>query len=214
MPWRNDRDNALEAAYPGITFRPHTRGWLARFMRAPAECVHLETDQTWMAALLPDTAWLLSKPQPQRVPQRPEASLCRACLCGFVEPELAQYPGRVIFFEPDPQAVTQYFFVSAKHFEDAYLQPQLVRVLRSRLARGAHESCEHEGCSKAAKWLWFSRQEVQSLDESARVEAASGKRLCPRHGTAQLSKCFQAIPQANLEYFNLPYGDSGAYVWF
>lgn len=214
MPWANDRDTALETAYPGIAFRPHTRGWLARFMRAPAECVHLETEQTWMAALLPDTAWLHGKSQPQRFPPRPEASLCRECLLRVIEPELVQYPGRVILFEPDPEKVTQYFFISAEHFEDAYLQPEVARVLRLRLARVGEESCAHAGCAKAAKWLWLSRQDVASLDESARIEAVPGTRLCARHGAMQLSKCFQAIPQANLEYFNLPYGESGAYVWF
>lgn len=213
MP-RTSRDAALEQAYPGVTFRPHTRGLFARMLRTPAECSHLETDQSWMAALVPDTVWLKNKPHPQRIPPRPEASLCRACLLSVVEPELAKYEGRVVLFEPNAEDVTQYFFVSAEHFEDAYLQGEVVRVLRLRLGKREGRSCEHDGCARTARWLWFSQREVASLEESALIEAAPGTALCARHGAARLCEAFRAIPQANLEFFNLPYGEAGAYVWF
>lgn len=209
----NHRAAALAQAYPGIAFRAHTRGWLARFMRAPAECVHLENDQTWMAGLLPDAVWLKGKARVQRTPARPEVSLCRECLLGIVEPELARFEGRVILFEPDGQQLTQYFFVSAEHFEESYLQAEVARVLRLRLGDRDARACGHAGCARPAKWLWFSRRQVASLDESALMEAAPGEWFCARHGAARLGESFRAIPLMNLEYFNLPYGDAGAYVW-
>jgi hypothetical protein len=209
-----NRRAALARAYPGITFRPHTLGWLARFMRAPAECTHLETEHAWMAGLVPDAVWLKGKARAVRHPPRLETSLCRACLLAVLEPELARYEGRVIFFEPDPENLTQYFFVSAEHFDDAYLQKEVARALKLRLADRERHHCAQPRCPAAAKWLWFSAREVASLEEAALIEAAQGRRFCARHGAAQLAECFRSIAQANLEYVNLPYGESGAYLWF
>src|SRR4029077_14666786 len=48
----------LEQAYPEIRFRWRSRNWLARLMRMPAECEHLEHDGAWMATFIPDTLYL------------------------------------------------------------------------------------------------------------------------------------------------------------
>src|SRR2546426_2275279 len=113
----------LEQAYPGITFRPRTRNWWAWLTRVPPECVHLETEQGWMAALVPDTLYLRGKAARRSLTQRPEVSLCRACLVGVLEAELAAYAGRVVAFEPDLDSFSQYFFVAGPDFEAAGLVP-------------------------------------------------------------------------------------------
>src|SRR6266850_1669803 len=102
---------ALDKAYPGISFRPRSRNWWARLMRWPAECVHLEAGHTWMATFIPDTLYLRGKPASRRQPSRPEVSVCRDCLTGVMEKELASYAGRMVAFEPDGETFTQYFFV-------------------------------------------------------------------------------------------------------
>ncbi len=61
----------LEQAYPGIAFRPRTRNWWAWLTRVPPECVHLETEQGWMAALVPDTLYLRGKAARRSLTQRP-----------------------------------------------------------------------------------------------------------------------------------------------
>src|SRR2546427_12668431 len=111
----------LEQAYPGIAFRPRTRNWWAWLTRVPPECVHLETEQGWMAALVPDTLYLRGKAARRSLTQRPEVSLCRACLVGVLEAELAAYAGRVVAFEPDLDSFSQYFFVAGPDFDAAGL---------------------------------------------------------------------------------------------
>jgi len=209
-----NRRAALEQAYPGITFRPHTHGLLARFARAPAECIHLETEHDWMAALLPDAAYLKGKPVPQRTPARPEVSLCRACLPLALAPELETYAGRAIVFEPDPETVTQYFFVASDHFERAYLQPDVADALKKRLAGLDGAKCVQDGCGRRATQLCFARREVASLDESALMAAAPGETLCAPHGARRMLDWLASIEKVNLEYVNAPYGEAGAYVWF
>src|SRR3979490_3612315 len=77
---------ALDQAYPGISFRPRSRNWLARLMRWPAECIHLENAHSWMATFIPDTLYLRGKASPRRDPARPEVSLCLDCLGTLLEP--------------------------------------------------------------------------------------------------------------------------------
>lgn len=214
MFWNGGRRAALARAYPGIRFRRHTTGLLARFMGAPAECEHLATDQTWMAGLLPDTAYLHGKPQPQRRPARPEASLCRECLRQALGPELQAFRGRTVAFEPNPEDVTQYFFVSKEHFTQAYLQPEVAKALGDRLGALDRMPCERSSCGREATWLWFSRREVASIEESALIVAAPGGTFCAEHGAQQMLEALAVMPRANLEYVNAPYGECGAYVWF
>ncbi len=210
----SSRRALLERAYPGIAFRPHTVGLLSRVMGSPAECVHLAADQSWMASLLPDTAYLKGKPRAQRMPPRPEATLCRECLPQALAPDLRGYAGRVLLFEPDPETVTQFFFVAREHFEEAYLQAEVARALAPRLEQAAGGACAREGCSRAATWLSFARREVASLDESALIAEAPGTALCAEHGAAQMLESLRAMPQVNIEYMNAPYGSAGAYLWF
>ena len=40
-----------------------------------------------------------------------------------------------------------------------------------------------------------------------------GESLCARHGARKLCDAFAKLPDANLFYVNLPYGDAGAYLW-
>ena len=203
---------AVEAAYPDIAFRAKSRNWWARLTRVPAECQHLETEFTWMATYAPDTIYLRGKGRKRHEPARPEVSLCRTCLLGQLEPELAEYDGRVVAFEPDAENFSQYFFVATEDLEAAGLQPEVSAAIAARL-KSRSEACEHEGCSRRATWLWLSRAEVASLDDFGSIGHAAGQHLCARHGAAKLCSMFAGIPEANLFYVNTPYGESGAYVW-
>ncbi|MGB6198264.1 MAG: hypothetical protein WA871_15030 [Candidatus Acidiferrales bacterium] len=201
----------LEEAYPGIEFRPRTRSWFARLMRVPPECVHLANQQDWMAGFAPDTLYLRGKKAARRSSgRRPEVSLCRACACGLLGPELERYRGRVAAFEPDSGSVSQYFFLAAPDFAAAGLTSHVSAAIEARLS---HLAGECQVCARAATWLWFSRREVETLDDTDHIAQSPGELLCAAHGTDRLCRALGALPDANLFYLNAPYGDSGAYVW-
>jgi hypothetical protein len=203
---------AVEVAYPDIAFRAKSRNWWARLSGTPAECQHLETEFAWMATYAPDTIYLRGKGRTRHEPARPEVSLCRACLLGQLEPELAEYEGRVLAFEPDGENFLQFFFVAAEDFAAAGLMQEVSSAIEKRL-NGPGGACEHEGCARRATWLWLSREEVTSLDDFGSIGHAAGPRLCARHGAATLCRKLTAIPEANLFYVNAPYGEAGAYLW-
>lgn len=123
----------LEQAYPKIAFRWRSRNWWARLTRVPPECEHLERGGDWMATYAPDTLYLRGKASSLRRPPRPEVSLCRACLLSELETELAAFQGRVVAFEPDGQAFTQYFFVGVDEFEAAGVIPDVASAIARRL---------------------------------------------------------------------------------
>ena len=199
-----------QEAYPGILFRPRTTNWLARLIRMPAECAHLDSKPQWMATFLPDNLFLQGKNRPLREPSRPEVSLCRDCLKQLLESELSRYSGRVIAFEPDGKTVTQYFFVAAPDFDDAGLQSGVSEAISGRLSR-APGFCRT--CSRPATWVWFSRAEVASLDDVGHITAAAGEPFCAEHGAKRLCDALASIAQVNLFYVNAPYGEGGAYLW-
>ena len=201
---------ALEQAYPGISFRRKSRSWLARLMRWPAECIHLENGNAWMATFIPDTLYLRGKPAPRRSPARPEVSLCLDCLGTLLEPELAAHFGRVVAFEPDGESFTQYFFVGREDFAVAGLRPEVAAAIEKRV-ENIGGSCGE--CGRPATWLWISRREVSSLDQTERIEESPGAMFCAKHGAAKLCEALGKIDEANLFYVNAPYSDSGAYVW-
>jgi hypothetical protein len=201
---------ALDQAYPGISFRPRSRSWLARLMHWPAECVHLESGHAWMATFIPDTLYLRGKAAPRRQPSRPEVSVCLDCLSGLLEAELAAYEGRVVAFEPDGATFTQYFFVGRDDFAAAGLRPEIAEAIAKR-AESFSGPCSD--CGESATWLWISRREVSSLDQTERIEQSPGALFCAKHGAAKLCAALRAVSEANLFYVNVPYGDSGAYVW-
>jgi hypothetical protein len=201
---------ALDQAYPGIPFRRRSRNWWARLMRYPAECAHLETQHGWMATFIPDTLYLCGKASPRRRPGRPEVSLCLGCLVGLMQPELAAHHGRVIAFEPDGESFTQFFFVGREEFEAAGLRPEVAAAIEKRLQQLGGECSE---CGALATWLWISRREVSSLDQTERIEESPGAGFCARHGAAKLCAALRHVGEANLFYVNMPYGDAGAYVW-
>src|SRR5882672_3933083 len=201
---------ALDKAYPGISFRPRSRNWWARLMRWPAECVHLEADHAWMATFIPDTLYLRGKPAPRREITRPEVSICLDCLTGLLEPELGAHTGRVVAFEPDGETFTQYFFVGQQDFAAAGLRPETAAAIEKR-AESVHGACSD--CGAPAKWLWISRREVSSLDQTERIENSSGALFCAKHGATKLCDSLGNVQEANLFYVNAPYGDSGAYLW-
>ena len=200
----------LEQAYPELAFRPSSRNWWAWLKGLPAECVHLDQEEAWMATLVPDTLYLRGKAAKRREPTRPEISLCRECMLGVIGDELDRYPGRVVAFEPDEKAFTQYFFVGVADFTAAGLAPGVAAAIAQRLESDGSRCAE---CSRAATWLWFSGQDVTSLDDVAAIGAAPGERLCAAHGARKLCATLEAIAEVNLFYMNLPYGDSGAFVW-
>jgi hypothetical protein len=206
----------LEQAYPGIAFRWRSRNLWARLTRVPPECVHLEHEVSWMATFVPDTLYLRGKASVRRRPARPEVSLCRACLVAELESELSRYSGRVVAFEPDGEAVSQYFFVAADDFAAAGLEPQTAAAITRRLELplGDCERCSSASAEeRAASWLWIPREEVSSLDEAGGIAMARGEVLCPRHGARKLCEALQQLSEANLFYVNVPYGDAGAYLW-
>jgi hypothetical protein len=201
---------ALDQAYPGISFRPRSRNWWARLMRWPAECTHLENGHTWMATFIPDTLYLRGKAAPRRNPARPEVSLCLDCLRTLLEPELSAHRGRVIAFEPDSESFTQYFFVAREDFRAAGLRPEVAAAIEKRIENFGGACSE---CDEPATWLWISRREVSSLDQTGRIEESPGAMYCSKHGAAKLLEALGKIDEANLFYVNAPYNDSGAYVW-
>jgi hypothetical protein len=201
---------ALDQAYPGISFRPRSRSWLARLMRWPAECIHLETAPAWMATFIPDTLYLRGKAAPRRADTRPEVSICLQCLTGVLEPELAAYAGRAVAFEPDGESFTQYFFVASEDYAAAGLRPEVAAAIEKRVSEISGPCTD---CSAPATWLWISRREVSSLDQVERIENSAGALFCARHGAAKLCDALGKVPEANLFYVNAPYGDSGAYLW-
>jgi hypothetical protein len=201
---------ALDQAYPGISFRPKSRSLLARLMRWPAECIHLENGHAWIATFIPDTLYLRGKAAPRRYPSRPEVSVCLECLSGLLKPELADYRGRVVAFEPDGESFTQYFFVGRDDFEVAGLRPEVAAAIEKRVKTFSGTCFD---CGDPASWLWISRREVSSLDQIERIEESPGAPYCAKHGAAKLCESLAKIDEANLFYVNLPYGDSGAYVW-
>jgi hypothetical protein len=201
---------ALDQAYPEISCRRRSRNWLARLMRWPAECAHLDTGHLWMATFIPDTLYLLGKPKTRRDPSRPEISVCLDCLSRLLEPELGAYPGRVVAFEPDGENFTQYFFVGREDFAAAGLRPEVAEAIEKRLKQIGSSSCD---CGRPATWLWISRREVSSLDQTERIAESPGAAYCAKHGAAKLCEALGKIDEANLFYVNVPYGDSGAYVW-
>jgi len=200
----------LEQAYPEIRFRWRSRNWWARLTSMPAECVHLENDGAWMATFIPDTLYLRGKASHRKRPARPQVSLCLACLKQQMEKELPPFPGRVIAFEPDGAEFTQYFFVGRDEFSAAGLRPEVAGAIRRRLEQHMG-SCE--SCHRSATWLWISRDEVPTLDDVARIAMARAEALCSDHGPQKLLESFARTPEANLFYINIPYGESGAYVW-
>lgn len=201
---------SYEEAYPGIELSQRSRNWWAWLKGTPAECIHLDGDSRWMATLLPDTLYLRGKRALRREPVRPEVSLCRECLLSIAADELAAFPGRVMAFEPDAETFTQYFFVAAPDFEAAGLRPEVAAALANRLAQAAPDCAE---CARPAKWLWFSRATVGSLDEFEKIAEGAGEWFCAAHGARKLCDAFENIAEANVFYMNLPYGESGAYVW-
>jgi|SRR5579864_2541577 len=200
----------VNQAYPGISIRPGSRSLWARLMRWPAECVHLENGHHWMATFIPDTLYLRGKARLRRNPARPEVSVCFDCLAGLLERELAACPSRVVAFEPDGESFTQYFFLGREDFAAAGLRSEVAAAILTRLDEldGACSDCGY-----TATWLWISRREVSSLDQTERIQASPGALFCAKHGAAKLCEALGQVEEANLFYVNAPYGDSGAYVW-
>jgi len=163
-----------------------------------------------MATFIPDTLYLRGKPAPRRAPARPEVSVCLDCLTGLLEPELAVHQGRVVAFEPDGESFTQYFFVGSDDFAAAGLRSEVAAAIEKR-AKNINGVCVD--CGGRATWLWISRREVSSLDQTERIEESPGALYCAKHGAAKLCDALGKVDEANLFYVNAPYGDSGAYVW-
>ncbi|HXP79816.1 MAG TPA: hypothetical protein VN976_07915 [Verrucomicrobiae bacterium] len=200
----------MDQAYPGISIRPGSRTLWARLMRWPAECIHLEHGHHWMATFIPDTLYLRGKARLRRNPARPEVSVCFDCLTGLLETELAACPSRVVAFEPDGENFTQYFFLGKEDFAAAGLRSEVAAAILTRLEELEGDCSD---CGKPATWLWISRREVSSLDQTERILASPGALFCAKHGAAKLCEALGQVEEANLFYVNAPYGDSGAYVW-
>lgn len=201
---------SLEEAYPGIEFLPNSHNWWAKLKGTPPECIHLRDDHPWIATLLPDTLYLRGKKADRREPQRPEVMLCLDCLRRSTENEIASFAGRVVAFEPDPDNFSQYFFLTPEDFAAAGLTPEVGDAIRERLAQDGRACSE---CSSPALWVWFSREDVASLDEVNRIRQGTGQPFCATHGAKRLWRAFGEMKEASVYYMNLPYGESGAYVW-
>lgn len=200
---------SCEEAYPGIEFLSRS-SWLAWLRDKPPQCVHLQPGSPWSAKLLPDTLYLRGKRAPTSESIRPEVSLCRDCFVETLDRELSGYSGNVVAFEPDAETLSQYFFVGIRDFERAGLKPDVGRAIEERVQQKG-QRCDT--CAEPAKWGWFSRTEIPSLDEIDRIREAQGAWFCAEHAADRICRAFAAIPEANLLYVNLPYGEAGAYVW-
>ena len=201
---------SYDDAYPHIDFLPRSRNWWSWLKGTPAECIHLGTEANWIATLVPDIVFLRGKRRRRRDTVRPEITLCRGCLSVTATPEIAEYEGRVIAFEPDPELLSQYFFVERADFAEAGLAPDVSAAITKRL--------EHNGgacrvCGQPATWQWFSREQVGTLDDFEAIAAATAESFCAQHGAEKLFSAFGNFDEANIFYMNLPYGESGAYVW-
>ena len=201
---------SYEEAYPNLEYLRRSRSWWARLKGTAPECVHLGDDISWIAAVLPDTLYLRGKRANRRDPVRPEVSLCFECLSDTFAAELESFTGRVVAFEPDAAIFTQYFFVATPDFEAAGLAPETSGAINARLSQDMGTCCE---CSRNATWVWFSREEIQSLDDVELIRSAAGEAYCGRHGARRLLASFEKLSEANIFYMNLPYGEAGAYVW-
>jgi hypothetical protein len=200
---------SYEEAYPGIPFSPRSRNWWARLKGTPAECVHRPAKTGWIATLLPDIIFFVGQSEARRHPLRPEVLLCRECLMDIAKRDIEAFKGRVVAFEPDP-SVTQYFFVGKADFAPAGMTAEMEEAISERLAQDPG-SCTM--CERDATWLWFPRAQVASLDDFQRIRDSAGERLCAAHGAQKLRKSFEKIEKARLSFMNLPYDESGAYVW-
>jgi hypothetical protein len=201
---------SYEEAYRGIELLPSSRNWWAWLKGTAPECIHVGDECNWIATLLPDTLYLRGKRSAKREPPRPEITLCRECLSDAVTAELESFAGRVVAFEPDAEIFTQYFFVAQPDFEPVGLKPEVSRAITQRLAQPGGACAE---CGFAATWLWFSHQQIASLDEVEQVASAPGISLCAKHGARKMLGAFERMAEANVFYMNLPYGEAGAYVW-
>jgi hypothetical protein len=201
---------SYDDAYPHIDFLPRSRNWWAALKGTPAECIHLGTECNWIATLVPDLVFLRGKRRRRRDVIRPEITLCRECLAATATPEIAEYEGRVVAFEPDPELLSQYFFVEKADFEAAGLAPDASAAISKKLE---HNGGPCQVCSQPSTWLWFSREKVATLDDIEAIAAAAGEPFCAKHGGEKLFSAFAKIEDANIFYMNLPYGEGGAYVW-
>ena len=163
-----------------------------------------------MATFIPDTLYLRGKAAPRRDPARPDVSLCLDCLGTLLQAELAAHHGRVVAFEPDGESFTQYFFLGREDFGAAGLRPEVAAAIEKRIETFGGPCGD---CGEPATWLWISRREVSSLDQTERIEESPGALYCAKHGAAKLRETLGKIDEANLFYVNAPYSDSGAYVW-
>ena len=167
-------------AYSGVQFRPRSRNGWAWLQGTPAEGVHGEHETVWRATLLPDTLYMRGKRREQRIPARPEVSLCRACLREVMARDPRAYSGRVVAFEPDADVFTQCFFVAAPDFEQAGLAPG-VHALHAngrRLCFLAHRS---QTWTRQNRWtLLQGSASVQhmALGRSAKRLSPSPKPMC------------------------------------
>jgi hypothetical protein len=199
-----------DEAYPHVEFLPRSRNWWAWLKGTPAECIHLGSACDWIVTLVPDIICLRGKRRKRRDPVRPEITLCRECLTQTATPDLVQYEGRAVAFEPDPALLTQYFFVEKDDFGAAGLRPEVADAISGRLVQNSGHC---QVCGHAGRWLWLGREHVASLDDVEQIARAAGEWFCAKHGADKLFSAFEQIAEANIFYMNLPYGESGAYVW-
>jgi len=200
----------LEEAYPRIDFLSNSRNWWARLKGTPPECVHLRDGHHWIATLLPDTLFLRGKRLDRRIPARPEVMLCLDCLAEAAQREIGAYPGRVVAFEPDAQSFSQFFFLAPEDFEMAGVTPELAEAVRAKLESDGRVC---EDCRAPASWIWFSRRDVPSLDDVEKIRESAGRAYCAAHGVRRLWQTFGEMKEASVYYMNLPYGESGAFLW-
>jgi hypothetical protein len=201
---------SYDQAYPHIQFLPRSRNWWSWLKGTPAECIHLGGECDWIATLVPDIVFLRGKRRKRRDAVRPEITLCRECLAETSAPDMVEYEGRVIAFEPDPELLTQYFFVEKEDFAAAGLAPDVADAISRRLVQNSGQC---QVCGHAASWVWFSREQVATLDEVEQIASAPGEMFCAKHGAEKLFSAFEKFAEANIFYMNVPYGESGAYVW-
>ena len=93
------------------------------------------------------------------------------------------------------------FLWRSDDFAAAGLRPEVAAAIEKR-AGEISGACSD--CGAPATWLWISRREVSSLDQTERIENSSGALFCARHGAAKLCDALGKVQEANLFYVNAP----------
>ncbi len=198
--------------YPHSAAQPQLVGLAKGF--CPPNAFTWNMTRTGSATLLPDTLYLRGK----RVVQSRASPARNRSVPHLLDEYLVRRTRRISAASsspssPTPRSCHAIFFRRAKRIsQPAGLAPDVAAAIEKRLARRIWRVC-----TMFDRWqLGFGCRETkwQASMKSNRSATRPGRAsLCAAHGAAKLCEAFEDIPEANLFYMNLPYGEAGAYLW-